>query len=240
MTSEEKIKLKEAETMDPPLTYSETHVRQLDLLPEACLDQSIAIIGIGGIGSPTAYLLAKMGFKNITIIDPDTVELHNVSTQMYGLEDVGHTKVGALSKNIKRDIGTSVLSTYGKSTLYHGSDIVISCLDSMDERIKLWNKTMEITEDIPRWFIDGRMGLEFVRLYAFSPYDSKSTLAYEKQLYPSSEALALPCTARAVAYNTFFIASIIASIVVKIVKGEDVPFETMGDIGKLGIKTFKA
>lgn len=235
MTNEEREKLIEAKTIELPITYAETHVRQLDLIPETALEKTINVVGLGGIGSPTAYLLAKMGFKEITIFDFDDVELHNISTQMYGLEDVSKQKNIALFDKIYKELGVEVGSHGLKMEEIPYGDITILALDNMDERIKLWNNTHEY----PQHLIDARMGLEFSRIYTFSPYRQADVAKYEKQLYPSSESEALPCTARAVGYNTFFIASIIASIVKKLVMGEPVPFEIMGDIGELGIAKFK-
>lgn len=216
--------------------YSETHLRQLEILPEEMLNQSVAIIGLGGIGSPTAYMLAKMGMKNLTIYDFDEVDTHNISTQFYGLLDVGKFKTISLENRIRDELGMTVKAFPAKVQKIPSTDIVITAIDSMDERIKIFNAT----EEFPKWIIDARMGLEFCRIYAFSPFDMYAVEQYKKSLYPSSEAEELPCSARAVVYNTFFIGSIITSIVKKILVGEEVPFETMADIGKFAIKTFPA
>lgn len=219
------------------MEYSETHLRQLEILPEEMLNQSVAIIGLGGIGSPTAYMLAKMGLKKLHLIDFDKVDEHNIATQMYNRQDVGQSKAKALSEKIQTEIGTEIINFYDtKAEKMGNEDAVILALDSMDERIKIWKDT----EEFPKWVIDARMGLEFCRIYAFSPFDMYAVEQYKKSLYPSSEAEELPCSARAVVYNTFFIGSIITSIVKKILVGEEVPFETMADIGKFAIRTFPA
>lgn len=218
------------------MNYSETHLRQSTFIPEEVLEQSVAVIGLGGIGSPTAYMLAKMGIDNMELIDFDKVETHNLSTQMYDSCDVGISKAVALAGKINEELNLVMTAGEYKAEMLPVSDIAIIALDSMDERIKIWKATKEM----PQWVIDARMGLEFCRIYAFSPMDTTAVKAYEKSLYTSEEAVQLPCTERAVVYNTFFIASIITSIVKKILMGEDVPFETMADIGKLGIRTFPA
>jgi hypothetical protein len=220
------------------IDYSRTHMRQLDLIPEEFLTASVHIIGVGGIGSITAYTLAKMGLKNITIQDFDKVEEHNISTQMYGLQDIGKFKVEALAERIKNDIGTKVKVINKKADKVPDKDIVIFALDSMDERIKLWNSVKE-SDSKPQNIIDARMGLEFIRVYSFSMFSTDSIEAYEKNLYPSSESEQLSCTARAVVYNTFFISSIISSEVKKMILSQEPDFEILGDISVPGIRKSK-
>ena len=222
------------------MDYSRTHTRQLDVLPENLLESDIAIIGLGGVGSPTAYILAKMGFKNLQLCDFDKVDAHNIASQFYSLEDIGKNKAEALAKRIEKELETKVKVLCHKAETYKGARIVISAIDSMDERIKIWQETSYPVDDPPEYLIEARMGLEFARIYAFSPYDSKARSSYEKNLYPSSEAIELPCSARAICYNTFFIGSIIANYVKKIVLGGTPPFETIADLDKMGVAIFKA
>jgi hypothetical protein len=145
-------------------------------------------------------------------------------------------KTVALAERIKNDFDYPIYYAEYKAEDLSGQDIAVMAVDSMDERIRLWQTTPESLR--PQWIIDARMGLEFCRIYAFSTFDTDAVKAYEKSLYPSAEAEQLPCTARAVVYNTFFISSLITSIVKKIITGEDVPFETFGDIGKMQIQSF--
>jgi len=63
--------------------------RQLDIVSSEELDFPITLIGCGGIGSPVAMALVKMGCGQISLYDPDCVEAHNLPNQMYRLEDVG-------------------------------------------------------------------------------------------------------------------------------------------------------
>lgn len=63
-------------------------------------EKSITLAGIGGIGSYVGFLLARVKPKAIFIYDDDTVDEANMSGQLYGLEDVGKTKVGALAEMV--------------------------------------------------------------------------------------------------------------------------------------------
>lgn len=214
-------------------SYGEIHMRHLDILPEDAWDKSITIVGVGGIGSTTTMMLAKMGAKNLKIIDFDSVSMHNISTQHYGLKDIGQPKVVALAERIKEDIGAEITPITARAESLPNADIVILALDSMDERIKLINASKE-ENDLPEWLIEARMGLEMIRVYTLNPVNEAQMSVYDKTLYPSAEAEALPCSGRAVAYNTYFIASVICSQVKKILNNEQAPLEIIGDIGKFG------
>ena len=54
----------------------------------------VAIVGLGGLGSPAAMYLAAAGVGTIGLIDGDRVELSNLQRQvLYGDDDVGRAKV---------------------------------------------------------------------------------------------------------------------------------------------------
>lgn len=53
----------------------------------------VAVIGAGGLGSPTLLYLASAGVGTIGIIDDDTVDVSNLQRQViFGLQDVGRPK----------------------------------------------------------------------------------------------------------------------------------------------------
>ena len=45
-------------------------------------ESSIAVIGVGGVGSPAVLYLAASGIGKIALIDDDVVELHNLQRQI--------------------------------------------------------------------------------------------------------------------------------------------------------------
>ena len=62
----------------------------------------ITVVGVGGVGSWVAYLLAMSGHvERITIIDPDVVEDSNLNRTPYRIKDIGVPKVFALADIIK-------------------------------------------------------------------------------------------------------------------------------------------
>jgi hypothetical protein len=69
---------------------------------ESLTNLSIAIIGLGGIGSPLAVMLAKMGVKCMSLFDGDKVEKHNIP-RIHGASkrSIGHYKANVVKDYIK-------------------------------------------------------------------------------------------------------------------------------------------
>ena len=62
----------------------------------ALADSHVALVGLGGIGSPALQYLAGAGIGRLTLIDDGTVEVSNLQRQtIYTERDVGHGKAVA-------------------------------------------------------------------------------------------------------------------------------------------------
>lgn len=65
---------------------------------------TVAVFGIGGVGSYTAEALARGGIGKLLLIDADTVSLSNINRQLIALHStVGQAKVDVMAQRI-RDI----------------------------------------------------------------------------------------------------------------------------------------
>lgn len=59
----------------------------------ALTESRVALVGLGGIGSPALQYLAGAGIGRLTLIDDGKVELSNLQRQtIYSMRDVGHGK----------------------------------------------------------------------------------------------------------------------------------------------------
>lgn len=62
---------------------------------------SVAVLGLGGLGSNIAIYLARIGVGNLILADFDIVEPSNLNRQQYFIKDIGKYKTEALQNQIK-------------------------------------------------------------------------------------------------------------------------------------------
>jgi len=208
--------------------------RQLDVLnPRKLASTHITIIGAGGICSPTALALAKMGAPSLSIYDADTVEDHNLPNQLYRLDDVGKHKVCALQEVLASfsDCDTTVHPEHFTQQRVEPG-IVISGVDSMKARREIFNK-LRYSPSVSL-YVEARMGAQVSRIYTLNPCSPMDVEWYEgDMLYSDEEALPEKCTEKAIIYNVFFIAALIANQVKKYVCEEPYARELIGDLATL-------
>jgi hypothetical protein len=100
----------------------------------------VTICGAGALGSQLADNLARQGFAKLRVIDHDRVEEHNVSTQIYGVADVGAKKVDVLRNRLFRSVGVEIdaaareLTERTVRTLLKNSDLVVDTFDNSVSR----------------------------------------------------------------------------------------------------------
>lgn len=203
------------------------------------------LIGAGGIGSPTAMFLAKMGVPEMLIIDDDEVSRHNLPNQLtFSPGDVGETKVSAIKQSLASLCPWTRVTTISQK--FEGQiplrGVVICGVDSMAARRVVWN-SVRGNPDI-RYYIEARTGAEFMRIYALDPNDPKMGHWYESTLYDDAGALAAPCTARAIIYSSAIVGALITRQVGKFANGvraEAEEAETLFDLTSMQLMvTYKS
>ena len=105
----------------------------------------------------------------------------------------------------------------------------------MESRQQIW-KAIKYKSKV-LLYIDARMGAEVARIFAINPTSPTDIEEYESNLYPDSEAAEESCTAKAIIYNTFMIASLIARQVRYYLTKKDVPKEVICDLETLQLIT---
>ncbi|TCD01942.1 HesA/MoeB/ThiF family protein [Erythrobacteraceae bacterium CFH 75059] len=103
----------------------------------------VALVGLGGIGSPALQYLAAAGVGRLTLIDSDTVDASNLQRQTIFTErDVGHGKAVAARRwlaNFDRqlDVGVSDsrLTRDNAATLLAGAALVLDGTDTFATRL---------------------------------------------------------------------------------------------------------
>lgn len=114
-------------------------------LPRTVLDASVALVGVGSLGSRVVALLIQMGIKRLALVDPDLVEDKDVVQGRFLARDIGAAKVVALEA-LTRDLGspTEVVALQADGRMLGPGvlgdfDLVLSALDSLQVRLDLYS-----------------------------------------------------------------------------------------------------
>jgi len=97
------------------------------------------IVGIGGIGSWVAEMLARMGVREIGIIDYDIVEVHNLTRQNYRERDINKLKIDALEERIKEINSSTKVRKFREIKLdyFKEFDVFFDCTDNIETKYLL-------------------------------------------------------------------------------------------------------
>src|SRR5262249_28787759 len=97
-----------------------------------------ALIGLGRTGSRLALMLAHLGARQLTLIDPDDLEEHNLG-EMVGVTetDLGQAKVVVLATALTRQMAlaepiATVPTSITRLPALHAaqaSDVLVTCVD---------------------------------------------------------------------------------------------------------------
>lgn len=218
-----------------PVMREQDYARQLSIITPDQAQRPVTIVGAGGIGSMTTLVLAKVGIGPLYVYDPDTVEIENVPSQLFGPESVGKQKVDALQQIVRQLTGEEIVPI---ATTWIGdipTSIILLCVDSMAVRREIFEAIS--TRPSFEWMVDARMGGEVLRIEIVHLTDEAQQQDYRETLYSDEEAVQEACTAKAVAYNTFVIAGLVGAIVKTIIVNKAVPVEIIADLATQGFVT---
>ena len=81
-------------------------------LQDRFLAASVAVCGLGGLGSNIAVSLARAGIGRLILIDFDRVDITNLHRQQYKASQIGRYKTEAMLENLKEIAPYTELETY--------------------------------------------------------------------------------------------------------------------------------
>jgi len=166
--------------------------RHDSLFDSTLFADNVHIIGVGGVGSHVARLLAKLGVgaaSDVYFHDGDYVVNHNTPNQTYDPSDVGSSKVWALSRQYRKWSGgvkpqTRPRFVKGKTPL---SGIVFLCLDSMNERQRVCERTIWHNKGI-KLLIETRTNVAHAMVYCLDPNNQRHIECWNAYWYPNDQA----------------------------------------------------
>ena len=109
----------------------------------ALAGKHVAVIGLGGIGSPALQYLAASGIGRFTLVDDDAVDASNLQRQtIFTTRDIGHGKATSarrwlanFDEALKVEISDSRISAENAGRLIEGADLVIDGTDNFATRL---------------------------------------------------------------------------------------------------------
>ncbi len=119
---------------------------EIDILgQQKLLDASVAIIGLGGLGSAAALYLGAAGVGKLILVDFDAVELSNLQRQIIHMtSDLGHPKVdsaaarlGALNPGVEVETIPHALEGAALDAVVARVDVVVDGTDNFAIRFAL-------------------------------------------------------------------------------------------------------
>ena len=111
---------------------------------------TVAVCGLGGLGSNIAIALARAGIGKLLLIDFDRVDITNLHRQQYKANQIGRNKTDALAENLSEIAPyTEVRTVTAKITeenfadLLKDADIVCEAFDNAEAKAMLVNGVLE-------------------------------------------------------------------------------------------------
>jgi molybdopterin/thiamine biosynthesis adenylyltransferase len=180
---------------------------QAEFVPRDKLEMlGMTVIGVGAIGRQVALQLASLGVGHLQLVDFDTVDETNITTQGYGRRDLALPKVEALWRSITEIDGLIPIDLVRDRfrPQQETGDAVFCCVDSITTRAAIWRSLQHRC----RFWADGRMLGEVLRVLTVT--DESGRRHYGTTLFSSQEAQPGRCTAR----STLYAASIAAGLMI--------------------------
>ena len=115
---------------------------------------TVAICGLGGLGSNIAMSLARVGIGRLILIDFDRVDITNLHRQQYKISQIGMHKTDALTVNLREiapyielEVHTERITEDNVITLLQDADIICEAFDDAECKAMLTNTVLSEMPD---------------------------------------------------------------------------------------------
>ena len=136
-------------------------------LQEKFSSATVAVCGLGGLGSNIAIALVRAGIGKLLLIDFDRVDITNLHRQQYKANQIGLYKADALAENLLEIAPhTEITAVTAKITeenfadLLKGADVVCEAFDNAETKAMLVNGVLERLPDCYLVAASGMAGMD--------------------------------------------------------------------------------
>ena len=137
--------------------------RHGDKLQDKFSAATVAVCGLGGLGSNISISLARAGIGKLILIDFDKVDITNLHRQQYKVSQIGRFKTDALSENLKEIAPYTELITHtvrisesNAESLLKDADIICEAFDNPECKAMLTNTVLE---EMPEKYLVAASGM---------------------------------------------------------------------------------
>ena len=128
---------------------------------------TVAVCGLGGLGSNIAIALARAGIGKLLLIDFDRVDITNLHRQQYKANQIGLYKADALAENLSEiapyteiQTVTAKITEENFTDLLKDADIVCEAFDNAESKAMLVNGVLEQLPDCYLVAASGMAGMD--------------------------------------------------------------------------------
>ena len=136
-------------------------------LHERFSSATVAICGLGGLGSNIAIALARAGIGKLLLIDFDRVDITNLHRQQYKANQIGRCKTEALAENLLEiapymevKAVTAKITEENFTVLLKDAEIVCEAFDNAESKAMLVNGVLEQLPDCYLVAASGMAGMD--------------------------------------------------------------------------------
>ena len=130
---------------------AERHGKELQ---QAFSSATVAVCGLGGLGSNIAISLARAGIGKLILIDFDRVDITNLHRQQYKADQIGMYKTDALADNLREiapyieiEVHTEHITEENAVMLLNDAGIICEAFDDAECKAMLTNTVLSELPD---------------------------------------------------------------------------------------------
>lgn len=143
--------------------YESLVARHGEELQKKFSEATVAVCGLGGLGSNVAISLARSGVGKLMLIDFDRVDISNLNRQQYRISQLDMLKTEAMRESLTEiapycelELHNTKMKEENCISLLKNADVVCECFDNPESKAMLVNT---VAENYPDKYIISASGM---------------------------------------------------------------------------------